>query len=277
MKSEIDVVIPTFRRPEALASCLKSLEEQTLAPASVEVVDDSETDYGPGISRNIGWKKGSAKYVAFIDDDCLANRDWIESLQRVFSENDIGGIEGGITTTNNKGEIVDFNPPNRFKWDRFKTANMAIRRDILDEIGGFDERYFLHREDTDIAWRVIDAGYRMVWVSECTVHHPEPIGIHGAIYGAYPRSEQLLYHCNPKKFVESAASMISRESLTNGSLRRLQREMRTRQDPPDVKPLSRLQSWVLWTRAWLLALFWAIRKGTVGEPRISSLSIRQGK
>ena len=277
MRSEVDVVIPTFRRPEALASCLKSLEEQTLAPASIEVVDDSETDYGPGISRNIGWRKGSGKYVAFIDDDCLANKDWIEGLQKVFSENDIGGIEGGITTTNKEGEIIDFNPPNRFKWDRFKTANMAIRRDILDEIGGFDERYFLHREDTDIAWRVIDAGYRMVWVPECTVHHPEPIGIHGAIYGAYPRSEQLLYHCNPKKFVESAASMISRESLTNGSLRKLQREMRTRQDPPDVKPLSRLQSWILWTRAWLLALFWAIRKGTFGDPRMSSLSIEQGK
>ena len=277
MRSEIDVVIPTFRRPEALASCLNSLEEQTLAPASVEVVDDSETDYGPGISRNIGWKKGSGKYVAFIDDDCLANKDWIESLQTVFSENDIGGIEGGITTTNDKGDIIDFNPPNRFKWDRFKTANMAIRRDILEEIGGFDERYFLHREDTDIAWRVIDAGYRMVWVPECTVHHPEPIGIHGAIYGAYPRSEQLLYHCNPRKFVESAASMISRESLANGSLSKLQREMRTRQDPPDVKPLSRLQSWVLWTRAWLLALFWAIRKGTVGEPKKASLSIGPGK
>ena len=277
MGSEVDVVIPTFRRPEALASCLKSLEEQTLTPASVEVVDDSETDYGPGISRNIGWRKGSGKYVAFIDDDCLANKDWIEGLQKVFSENDIGGIEGGITTTNNKGEVIDFNPPNRFKWDRFKTANMAIRRDILDEIGGFDERYFLHREDTDIAWRVIDAGYRMVWVPECIVHHPEPIGIHGAIYGAYPRSEQLLYHCNPRKFVESAASMISRESLANGSLSKLQREMRPRQDPPDVKPLSRLQSWVLWTRAWLLALFWAIRKGTVGDPKKSSLSIGPGK
>ena len=154
---------------------------------------------------------------------------------------------------------------------------MAIRRDILEEIGGFDERYFLHREDTDIAWRVIDSGYRMVWVPECIVHHPEPIGIHGAIYGAYPRSEQLLYHCNPRKFVESAASMISRESLANGSLSKLQREMRTRQDPPGVKPLSRLQSWVLWTRAWLLALFWAIRKGTVGDPKKSSLSIGPGK
>ena len=280
MISEVDVVIPTFRRPEALASCLKSLESQTLAPASIEVVDDSETDYGPGTSRNIGWNRGSARYVAFIDDDCLAERDWVESLQRVFSENEIGGIEGGITTTDENGETVDFNPPNRFRWNRFKTANLAVRRNVLEEIGGFDERYHMHREDTDLAWRVIDAGFKMVWAPQCRVHHPEPLGWHedgipgSSKFGAYPRSEQLLYHCNRNKFVESAASLISRESVADGSLWKLQRELRTLQDPPDVKPLSRLQSWSLWSRAWILSVFWIIRKVTVGEPKRSSLSIK---
>jgi len=276
----VDVVIPTFRRPEALASCLKSLESQTMAPASIEVIDDSETDYGPGVSRNIGWKRGSGRYVAFIDDDCLAERDWIESLQRVFSENEIGGIEGGITTTDENGETVDFNPPNRFRWNRFKTANLAVRRDVLEEIGGFDERYHMHREDTDLAWRVIDAGFKMAWAPQCRVHHPEPLGWHedgipgSSKFGAYPRSEQLLYHCNRKKFVESAASLISRESVSDGSLWKLQRELRTLQDPPDVKPLSRFQSWSLWSRAWILAVFWVIRKVTVGDPKGSSLSIK---
>jgi glycosyltransferase involved in cell wall biosynthesis len=280
VSSEVDVVIPTFRRPEALASCLKSLESQTMAPASIEVIDDSETDYGPGVSRNIGWKRGSGRYVAFIDDDCLAERDWIESLQRVFSENEIGGIEGGITTTDENGETVDFNPPNRFRWNRFKTANLAVRRDVLEEIGGFDERYHMHREDTDLAWRVIDAGFKMAWAPQCRVHHPEPLGWHedgipgSSKFGAYPRSEQLLYHCNRKKFVESAASLISRESVSDGSLWKLQRELRTLQDPPDVKPLSRFQSWSLWSRAWILAVFWVIRKVTVGDPKGSSLSIK---
>jgi len=280
VRSEVDVVIPTFRRPEALASCLKSLEKQTMAPASIEVIDDSETDYGPGVSRNIGWKRGSGRYVAFIDDDCLAEQDWIESLEKMFSENEIGGIEGGITTTDENGEKIDFNPPNRFRWNRFKTANLAVRRDVLEEIGGFDERYHMHREDTDLAWRVIDAGFKMAWAPQCRVHHPEPLGWHedgipgSSKFGAYPRSEQLLYHCNRKKFVESAASLISRESVSDGSLWKLQRQLRTLQDPPDVKPLSRFQSWSLWSRAWVLAVFWVIRKVTVGEPKRSSLSIK---
>lgn len=243
-----------------------------MAPASIEVVDDSETDYGPGTSRNIGWNKGSGRYVAFIDDDCLAQEDWIESIQRVFSENDIGGIEGAITTCNKNGETIDFNPPNRFRWDRFKTANLAVRRDVLEKIGGFDERYHMHREDTDLAWRVIDAGFSMAWAPQCRVHHPEPLGWHedgipgSSKFGVYPRSEQLLYHCNRKKYVESAAGLISRESVSDGSLWKLQRNLRTLQNPADVKPLTRFQSWTLWSKAWRLALFWAIRKVVIGDP-----------
>ena len=47
----VDVVIPTFKRPEALARCLEALERQTVPPESVEVVDDSEGDRGPAYSR----------------------------------------------------------------------------------------------------------------------------------------------------------------------------------------------------------------------------------
>jgi GT2 family glycosyltransferase len=267
VNSDVDVVIPTFRRPVALAACLESLERQTLPARSIEVVDDSETDQGPGKTRNIGWRRGSGKFVAFIDDDCIAPENWIEVIQSIMETESAGGIEGAMTTTNLAGERMDFNPPNRFKWDRFKTANMVVRRDALEQVGGFDERYYLHREDTDLAWRIIDAGHRMVWAPNCKVHHPEPIGIHGGVYGAYPRSEQLLYHCNPKKFVECAAGMISRTSVMNGDLRKLRREMRRLHEPGGVKALTRIQSFSLWTKAWSLAAFWVLRKATLGEPK----------
>ena len=65
---------------------MESLDRQTLQPRSIEVVDDSETDHGPGISRNIGWRRGSGKVVAFIDDDCLADESWIEQIQAVFAQ-----------------------------------------------------------------------------------------------------------------------------------------------------------------------------------------------
>jgi hypothetical protein len=105
------------------------------------------------------------------------------------------------------------------------------------------------------------------------MHHPEPLGSMG-IYAPYPRSEQLLYRCNPKKYVESAAGLISFESIRNGSLWKLQRELRIIQTPNDVKKLNRFESWNLWSRAWLVSIFWIIRKKTIGEPKDVSKNLR---
>jgi len=273
MAKGVDVVIPTFRRPEALERCLESLKKQTVAPQSIEVIDDSDTDLGPSITRNKGWKKGSADIVAFMDDDCVASPNWIETILKIFENNDIGGIEGAITTEDESGNIIPFNPPNRFKWDRYKTANLIIKREALEKVDGFDERYHLHREDTNLAWKVIDAGYPIKWSSECLMHHPEPLGSMGS-YAPYPRSEQLLYRCNPKKYVESAAGMISRGSIMSGDLWQLQRNLKKNQSPNNVKPLTRFESWTLWTRAWLLAIFWLVRKNSFGEPNNVAKELR---
>ena len=51
MSLGVDVVVPTFNRPDALARCLMALESQTVAPTSIQVIDDTETDYGPRRSR----------------------------------------------------------------------------------------------------------------------------------------------------------------------------------------------------------------------------------
>jgi GT2 family glycosyltransferase len=247
----VDVVIPTFKRPEALARCLQALERQTVAPASIEVVDDSLEDRGPAYSRNIGWKRGSAPIIAFTDDDCVPSEDWIESIQRHFVDGGVHGMEGCVTT-----EGGDMNPNPKDRWNRFKTANMAYRRDALEASGGFDERYFIHREDTDLAWRVINRGYNISWSSECVVHHPDRGGVPRIAFD----SEQLLYRCDPSKYLEVAAASISFSSIRDGSLGRVRRGMREKQGE-HVEPLTRLESLSLWSRALAKA---ALRKVTGG-------------
>ena len=66
---------------------------------------------------------------------------------------------------------MDPHPSDR--WNRFKTVNMAYKREVLEAVGGFDERYFIHREDTDIAWRAINLGFSISWVPRCVVNHPD--------------------------------------------------------------------------------------------------------
>ena len=244
----VDVVIATFRRPEDLERCLKALDNQTVAPASIEVVDDSEEDRGPAFSRNVGWRKGSSSIVAFTDDDCVPSSNWIESILKEFEIDDVDVIEGSVTTESN-GILLSMDPHPGDRWNRFKTANMAYRRRVLEGIGGFDERYFIHREDTDIAWRALKSGFSISWAPKCIVHHPNRPGVQRIM----PRSEILLYRCDHKKYVEVAAGMISFENMKNGKLKQMRELLRSYEDGV-VNPLNRVESFWLWTRGFLFAL-----------------------
>ena len=245
----VDVVIPTFHRPEDLDRCLKALERQSVAPASIEVVDDSEEDRGPAFSRNIGWKRGRAAIVAFTDDDCVPSSNWIESILREFENDDVDVIEGSVTTEN-EGVLLSMDPHPGDRWNRFKTANMAYRREVLEIVGGFDERYFIHREDTDIAWRAISSGFSISWSPKCVVHHPNRPGVQRIM----PRSEILLYRCDSQKYVEVAAGMISFDTLKSGKLKEMRKSLRTYGDE-FVTPLNRIESFLLWSRSFLLAVW----------------------
>ena len=244
----VDVVIPTFRRPVNLKRCLNALNNQSIAPASIEVIDDSKLDRGPAFSRNIGWKRGSAGIVAFTDDDCVPSPNWIESILKEFENIDVDIVEGSVTTEN-EGVILSMDPHPGDRWNRFKTANMAYRRRVLNEVGGFDERYFIHREDTDIAWRAIKSGFSVSWAPDCIVHHPDRPGVQRIM----PRSEILLYRCDSRKYAEVAAGMVSFETLKNGKLKEMRSALRSYGDE-FVAPLNRMESWFLWSRGFFLAI-----------------------
>ena len=49
-----------------------------------------------------------------------------------------------------------------------------VRRDAFEAVGGFDEDFFMYAEDTDLFARIIDAGYKIAWVSRAHVTHPFP-------------------------------------------------------------------------------------------------------
>jgi GT2 family glycosyltransferase len=100
---KFEVVICTRNRPARLAEALAALDRQPFRGFAVTVIDQSDDfdghldrqqamdpnlavilDPGRGLSRsrNIGWRHATAEWVAFVDDDCLAEPDWAEQLQR---------------------------------------------------------------------------------------------------------------------------------------------------------------------------------------------------
>lgn len=192
-----DVVVPTAGR-DSLRRLLTALAEGTgPAPGRVLVVDDRgdrtgplplpegggiEVEVvpgraaGPAAARNLGWRRATAGWVAFLDDDVVPEPGWSEALVR-----DLEGLPDDVAAS--QGRVRVPMPAGRRPTDwernvrgletaRWATADMAYRRDVLARAGGFDERFpRAYREDADLGLRVVRAGYRIVTGTR-VVSHP---------------------------------------------------------------------------------------------------------
>jgi histidinol-phosphate phosphatase family protein len=131
---------------------------------------------GPAAARNLGWRRATAEWVAFLDDDVVPGPGWLAALAH-----DLDRLPAGVAAS--QGRVRVPLPAGRRPTDwernvrgletaRWATADMAYRRAVLAEVGGFDERFpRAYREDADLGLRVVRAGYRIVG-GERVVEHP---------------------------------------------------------------------------------------------------------
>ncbi|HEX3669161.1 MAG TPA: glycosyltransferase [Acidimicrobiia bacterium] len=208
--TDVAVVIATKDRVALLERLLDALGRQEAAPAfEVVVVDDGSKDAtsdrvgetaetlpfklrvlrqgestGPAGARNRGWRATTAPLIVFTDDDCVPEPAWLRELATTVAGADLAA---GVTT------YPEDQADRRGTWSywmeddgnsgHFSTCNVAYRRDVLEAVGGFDEDGFRYRrhgraaarcvngEDTDLAWRAIEAGFRPAVASGAVVRH----------------------------------------------------------------------------------------------------------
>lgn len=87
-------------------------------------------------------------------------------------------------------------------------ACFLARRRALEEIGGFDERYFMYLEDTDLCWRLSRAGYRVAYVPEAAVSH-----IQGLSTARHPYRMLVAHHRSALRFAARTTSGWRRVGL----------------------------------------------------------------
>jgi len=193
----VSVVIPTRGRPELLRRCLDALLAQDFDNAyEVVVVDDGDdpstgqlivgldpsgrcirrlatsTPRGPAAARNIGWRAASGQIVAFTDDDCIPHRHWLQNGLAAFTDG-IAAASGSILVPLPENPTDYERNAHGLQYSEFATANCFYRRDILDEAGGFDERFTAPwREDSDLHFRMIARNARLGRAMGAIVSHP---------------------------------------------------------------------------------------------------------
>ena len=194
---KVSVVIPTYNRKETLKQTLDALFSQSYPKDKYEIiaVDDGSTDgtkemideiinkslckiiyirqknQGPAVARNKGIKSSEGEIILFTDDDCVPERDWISKHVRWY-EKDVVGVGGLLISKNEtlldkmdyyryKAQYIDrklvYNPT------LIGTANCSYKREILAEVGGFDESFpFPGGEDGDLATRILRLGKTVI-------------------------------------------------------------------------------------------------------------------
>lgn len=164
----------------------------------------SEKNLGFGKANNLGARYASGKYLLLLNSDTLLIENSIVDLYNFFEENNLKlnlGIAGCILCDENLNHIntAGFFPKvnfyildylNKFFKTGFKTykslnfdkttivdmvsgADMFLRRDLFEELNGFDESFFLYFEETDLQKRIYNSGRRNYIINSSKIIHLE--------------------------------------------------------------------------------------------------------
>jgi glycosyltransferase involved in cell wall biosynthesis len=140
----------------------------------------------PGLSRarNTGWRSAAADIVAFTDDDCYPAPDYLDQIWDVFQTQSIGFLGGRILlhdptdfpiTIQLRNDSIALEPRTLIPHGLIHGANMAMRKQLLNALGGFDEMLGagtpFPSEDLDFTSKALAAGFR-------GVYHPGPMVYH---------------------------------------------------------------------------------------------------
>jgi histidinol-phosphate phosphatase family protein len=197
--ARFDLVVPTVGR-ESLGRLLAALAAAGgPLPGQVLLVDDRSVDQptpllrsapprladrlavvrgraaGPAAARNLGWRRATAPWVAFLDDDVEPGPSWLADLEADLAAlpPEVAGSQGRLRVPLPAGRRPTDWERNvhGLETARWATADMAYRRAVLEEVGGFDERFpRAYREDADLALRVVRAGHRIERGRRRTTH-----------------------------------------------------------------------------------------------------------
>ena len=190
----LSVVVATRDRPTLLDGCLDALSKSVGPDDEIIVVDSASSAPGnsaiadargvrlircsvPGASlaRNVGWRTSRSDWVAFVDDDVLVDPWWADSLrQSVIAHPEVAFITGRLRLDQSDAgtdrPVAVFDDPeartiNPGTFDDMgHGANLAIRRDALEAVGGYDETlgpgtFWTAGEDLELLDRLLAAGF----------------------------------------------------------------------------------------------------------------------
>ena len=214
MKPFVSVIIPNYNGKTFLQGCIESLEAQTYSNFEIIIIDNGSDDgsvdliktnfprikvivndknLGFAKANNQGYEIATGSYIATLNNDTKAEKNWLENLILAAEANTKAGMcASKILSIKNPNQIdsvgvnicLDGMTRGRARLETdegqydmtdeilLPSACAALyRRAMLDEIGFFDESFFAYCEDTDLGLRGQLAGWSAILVPDALVYH----------------------------------------------------------------------------------------------------------
>jgi GT2 family glycosyltransferase len=202
------------------------VEHQTFRNFEVIIVD-KEWDLVK--CRDYGWRQAKGEIVVFIDDDMVMKDTWLENIINLFKDEDVVGVTGptivpisylykrdvlkyiGLYKFFNKSErpgyfskwgapsmFSNFNKDYFGEVDYLECCNMALKKDVIEKVGGFDLSYEKTSEwsEVDLSMRCKEYG-RLIFSPECSViHMPTQAGVYKNRFDSAHRYRNYLRFSN---------------------------------------------------------------------------------
>ncbi|MFE9634579.1 glycosyltransferase family 2 protein [Streptomyces sp. NPDC006463] len=203
------VVVTMGTRPRELDALIASVMEQDVPPARVVLVGNAtpltdvsadvtkvplEENLGCPGGRNVGLsllcESGEVDVVIELDDDGLLIADDVfRKVQQLYLADPALGIvsfrvadEFGRTERRWVPRLRAGDPMRRGLVTAFLGGGHALSVPMLREIGLWPGQFFFGHEETDLAWRAIDAGWKILYEPELVLQHPKTSPARHAVY-----------------------------------------------------------------------------------------------
>ncbi|MDA8514728.1 glycosyltransferase [Citrobacter sp. Igbk 14] len=253
---KVSVIINTYNRADLLLRTLESFKYIDYPLFEIIVINGPSTDHTEEVldkfrelikighcaeanlskSRNIGISYSSGDIVAFIDDDAIPEPEWLTQIVEAFDSCEVGAVGGKVfdhtgykyqyqyanadRLGHGKWQMEEPSPnycfPRAYEFPYLQGTNTAFRRDVLVEIGGFDEEFIYYLDETDVCLRIIDNGYFIKQLANAYVHHkyaPSHIRTKSAAVYRYPVLKSKVYFSNRHGYLYHTQDFIDSDNM----------------------------------------------------------------
>jgi GT2 family glycosyltransferase len=242
------IIIPTYNREAQLTDCLNAclaldyprerfevivVDDGSVSPPSqiiqllkgaLNVKLFSQANSGPAAARNRGAAEAQGEFIAFTDDDCTVEKEWLKSFALALTQSPeamVGGRTINLLSENLFATasqlLIDYLYQRSMRFASkgffFTSNNMALSKNLFDAVGGFDVSFReAAAEDRELSARWRKLGYHMFFLPKAIVYHAHWLNFF-SFYRQHFRYGRGAFYFH-KKFSHQNHNMLYIEPLT---------------------------------------------------------------